>query len=493
LTENEIRLRYTGFIIFAARILSVVTGLLFQLMIARATTKLEYGIWFNINDVSTYFTVLVGVLPFWTLRFAARKREGAAKTGVLANLMMSIIASIIYLILLPTITSALGISEEYLPLYFLTALQIMEAHSINALEAGLQAKIPHTIGYGLLIAECCKVVLGYVIIIVFQQPLLGAKLSLITAFAFQTLYYVKLLTEDFTHRVNWAYVREWLKGSIANIYNIAGSRIAGFVFILLFTYGGEGARSNYGAASQIASVVTYSSYLAFALYPKLLADRKPEDITTSFKTVLMFAIPMTVGAMTLSDSYVIIMKDIYRDAWPILIVLAINAFIRTVSNLFGTILFGVEQVDEQVSISFRALVKSRLFVVFSLPYLRSAIILPTAFYALTANTQNKSVQAAISISLIITFTNLVTCLISYVITRNMVNLAIPWRNIAKYVFASLIMAIVFYLLPHPTRILFILGMTAIGGIIYFTSLMAIDKEARTLVLTIWTEIKRKVT
>jgi hypothetical protein len=470
----------------------VATGLLFQLMIARATTKLEYGILFNINDISKYFTLLVGVLPFWTLRFAARKREGAAKTGVLANLMMSIIAMIIYLILLPAITSALGIGEEYLPLYFLSALQIMEAYSINALEAGLRAKIPHVIGYGLLIAECCKVVLGYVLIIVFQRPLLGAKLSLIVAFAFQTLYYVKLLTEDFKQGVNWAYIREWLKGSIVNIYSIVGSRIAAFVFILLFTYGGEGARSNYGAAGQIASVVTYSSSLAFALYPKLLSDRKSEDITTSFKTVLMFAIPMTVGAMTLSDSYVIIMKDIYRDAWPILIVLAVNAFFITVSNLFGAILFGVEQVDEQASISFRALVKSRLFIVFSLPYLQSAIILPTAFYALTANTQNKSVQAAVSISLIITLTNVVTCLIRYAIACKMVTFAFPWRNIVKYVFASLVMATAFYLLPHPTRILFTLGMTAIGGIIYFTSLMAIDKEARTLFLTIWEEIKRKV-
>jgi hypothetical protein len=139
LAENEIRLRYTGFIIFTAQILSVATGLVFQLMIARATTKPEYGIWFNINDVSTYFTLLVGVLPFWTLRFAARGREGAAKTGVLANLMMSITVTVIYLILLTPITSTLGIGEEYLPLYFLTALQMMELYSIHALEAGLRA------------------------------------------------------------------------------------------------------------------------------------------------------------------------------------------------------------------------------------------------------------------------------------------------------------------------------------------------------------------
>jgi hypothetical protein len=283
-----------------------------------------------------------------------------------------------------------------------------------------------------------------------------------------------------------------LKGSIANIYHILGSQIAAFVLILLFTYGGEVARSNYGAAGQIANVITYSSTLAFALYPKLLAERKPEDITSSFKTVFMFAIPMTVGAMTLSDSYIIIMKDIYRDAWPILIVLAINAFLRTASELFGVILFGVERVDEQARISFRALVESRLFIIFSLPYLQSVIILPTTFYVLTANMQNQSMQAAISISLILTLASMITCLIRYVITRQMVTFTFPWHNIGKYVFASLVMAAAFYLLPHPTRILFTLSMTAIGGIIYFLSLMAIDQEARTLVLSIWKELRQKM-
>jgi hypothetical protein len=368
----------------------------------------------------------------------------------------------------------------------------LEAYSINALEAGLRAKTPHVIGYGLLIGECCKVVLGYVLIIVIQRPLLGAKISIITAFIFQALYYVKLLAEDFTYRVNWTYIREWLKGSIANIYHIVGGQISAFVFILLFTYGGEGARSNYGAAAQIADVVTYASFLAFALYPKLLAERKPKDITTSLKTVFMFALPMTVGAIALSDSYIVIINEIYRDAWPILVILAVNAFLGTVSNLFSAILFGVEQVDEQARISFRRLVKSRLFLVFSLPYLNSAIVLPATFYVLTADMQNKSVQAALSVSLILTLTHAVTCLIYYAITRKLVTLTLPWRHIGKYAIASLVMVAVFSLLPHPTKVLLTLSMTAIGGLIYFLTLMAIDREARTLVLSIWRELKQKI-
>jgi O-antigen/teichoic acid export membrane protein len=126
--------------------LSVATGLIFQLMIARTTTKQEYGIWFNIGDVVAYFTLLAVVFPFWTMRFVARDKEGAAKTGILTNLTLSAITTLIYLPLIPFITSLLDIPTEYTILYFLASLQIIELYSITALEACLQARIPHTLG-----------------------------------------------------------------------------------------------------------------------------------------------------------------------------------------------------------------------------------------------------------------------------------------------------------------------------------------------------------
>jgi len=473
--------------------LSIATGLIFQLMIARTTTDAEYDIWFNINDILAYFTLLAAALPFWTMRFVAREEEGAVKTGIIANLTISAIATIIYLPLVPLITSSLGISQEYLLLYFLVAIQIIELHSINALQACLRARIPQTIGYGLLVAEACKVILGYILIIKFQQPLLGAILSLIIAFTIQIAYYFKLLAGELKQSFKWEYVKEWLKGSTANIYNVVGNQIVNFILIMLFTYGGEGARGRYGLATQVATVITYSSFLAFALYPKLLAEKNREDITTSLKMVLMFAIPMTAGAITLSDSYIIIMKSVYKDAWPVLIVLAIDAFIITMSTLFSFVLFGFERLDEKAKISFKELAKSRLFIVFSLPYLHSAITLPTAFFVLTNYAQNQPLQAAIDVSIINTSTRLAMFLILYAIVRKTVTINIPWKNITKYVFASAVMATILALWqPHPTRIYLTLIVTAIGGIIYLTLLMAIDKEARLLANSVWQEIKFKV-
>jgi len=492
LAKKEIRLQYSGFIVFAAKMLSVATGLAFQLMIARGTTQPEYDLWFNLSDVLAYFTLLAAALPFWTMRFVARDKEGATKTGIIVNLIISAIAATIYLSLVPLMTSLLGISQEYLLLYFIASVQIIELYSLNVLQACLRARAPETVGYGLLVAEVCKVILGYIIIIRFQQPLFGALISLVVAFAIQITYFLTLLLEELHQRIEWKYVKEWLKGSVANIYNIVGSQIAAFIFIMLFQYGGDGARGSYGGAAQIANVIAYSSFLAFALYPKLLAEKNSEDITTALKMVSMFAIPMTAGAIALSNSYIIIIKSEFKDAWPVLVMLAVDALVGTMSGFFSSVLFGVEKVDEKARISFRELVKSRLFIVFSLPYFHSMITLPTAFYILVNYAQNQPFQAALYVSIINSSARFVMLLILYAIVRKLVTINIPWRNLAKYVFASAVMATVLFVIPHPTRLSLTLGVTAIGGIIYLALLMAIDKEARLLVHSVWQEIKFKI-
>ncbi|MCS7115651.1 MAG: hypothetical protein RMJ15_06405 [Nitrososphaerota archaeon] len=492
MAKGEIRLRYSGFVIFTANILSMATGLAFQLMIARSATTQEYGIWFNIGDVTAYFIILAGVFPFWALRFTARAKQGAIKTAFSANMAISMMAAMFYLLFVPFITSTLGIGQKYFLLYLLASAQIVEVYVLNALEACLQARMPHTLGYGLLLGEICKITLGYMLIMGLQLSLFGALISIIMGVAVQLAYYLKLLMGDLREKVEWAYVKEWLKGSVANIYNVVGNQIAAFIFILLFTYGGEVARGYYGAAAQIASMVTYSSFLAFALYPKLLAEKNSRDITISLKTVLMFAIPMTAGALALNDSYLTILRIEYREAWPILIVLAVDALIATISTVFSYVLYGFERVDEEAKISFKDLVKSRLFAAFSLPYIHSAITLPTTFYVLTNYTREQPLQSALSVAIINSAARFAMFLILYAMVRGMTEVKVPWSNIAKYVFAAAVMGFVLYVIPHPTRISLTLAVTASGGILYFALLSAIDEEARMLIKAVWREIKSKL-
>jgi hypothetical protein len=499
LAQKEIRLQYSGFVVFAAKFASEVAGLIFQFIIVRSLSavsmgnKTEYDYWLNVNDVGTYFTLVAGVLPFWIMRFAVRKKKGSVKTGIFANLVISAIATLIYLLLVPFITSALGISVNFLLVYFLMSLQIVESYTITVLEACIQTRIPQAVGYGLIVQHVSKVILSYVLIIMLNRLILGAAIATIVGFVPQIIYYLKLLSPEFKEKIEWNYVKEWVKGSLINIYNVIGSQAAAYILIMLFPYGSQnstqmGARGIFGAAQLVAAVITYSSFLAFALYPRLLAERNAEDITTSLKMVLMFAIPMTVGAVALSDSYMRMLSAPAASA-SVLVVLSIDSFVSVISGLLGTVVYGFDTVDEGTKMSLRQLVRSRIFLAFSLPYVQAAITLPSAYFALTTYAQNQPVQAALYASVINSAVHFSTFLVLYVIARKMIKISIPWRNIGKYASATAVMGAILYAIPHSTRVYVNLIETAIGGAVYMALLMAIDKEARSLPRSVLKEIR----
>lgn len=60
MATKDIRLQYSGFVIFAAKIVSVATGFIFQFIVAGALNSGEYDLWFNINDIANYFVLLSG-------------------------------------------------------------------------------------------------------------------------------------------------------------------------------------------------------------------------------------------------------------------------------------------------------------------------------------------------------------------------------------------------------------------------------------------------
>jgi hypothetical protein len=174
------------------------------------------------------------------------------------------------------------------------------------------------------------------------------------------------------------------------------------------------------------------------------------------------------------------------------VILAIDALIATVSVLFSSVLYGVERVDEKPKFSLKDLVKSRLFILFSLPYFHAAITLPTTYYVLANYAQNRPLEAALYVSTINASVRLIMFLVLFAIVRKMIAIDIPWGKIAKYTFASIVTATILYVIPHPTRIALTLLMTGVGGATYLLLLVAIDKESRMLMESILQEIKSKV-
>jgi hypothetical protein len=364
---------------------------------------------------------------------------------------------------------------------------------IGLFESCLQAITPQAVGYGLLVQQVSKVALGYVLIIMLGQPLFGMIIATAIAFVIQIAYYSRLLKFEMKQKIQWGYVKEWLKGSLANIYTVIGNQIANFIFILLFSLGGEGSRGIYGAAAIVVNVITYSSFLAFALYPKLLAAPKSEDVTVGLKTVLMFAIPMTAVAMALASSYIVILRTELADfpgAALVLAILALDALVGVISGIYSSVVFGVESVDKE-ALTFRSMVKSKIFIAFSLPYAQAAITIPTTYFVLTTYAFQQPLLAALSVCIINSVVRFVMFLVIVVVVRGMMKVAFPWKSVAKYTFASAITGVVLFLLPASTSVLITLVWTAIGGLLYLGVLMLIDKETRSLPKQILGEVRGK--
>jgi len=494
LSDDDLRVQYSGYVIFAAQIISVATGLIFTLLLTRNMTEDQFGVWSNIFDLTAYFTVAVGLFPFWATRFVARKKEGAVKTGLAINLVLALVAMALYVPVVFPATMAFH-SEAFLAIYLIAAFQILNLYLINMLESCLRSTKPRTIGFGLLIEEVIKVSLALLFIVGFHQLFIGAIVSLVVGGALQIAFYIRLVAKDLRERIQWNYVAQWLKGSTVLIYNAVGNSLLSSVFILLLvlTPFGKQARGDYAAAVTFANVIGYASYLSYALYPKLISKGCSEDeVSLNFRTVLMFAIPLATVALAMPQSLLTILNVSYTESAPILQLLTVDAIVVIVSQFYGQCLMGAENLDQEGKISLRKLVRSKIFKVFSLPYIQAAIAVPSVYFALTQLAVSSSEQAALIVVAINILAHSVTFVGLCMLMHKSVRFSVAWRSIGKYVFAASVSAIVLLLLPNPTTLLLTLGKGALGIAVYGAILVAIDGEARKLIGQTLREIKNAV-
>jgi O-antigen/teichoic acid export membrane protein len=443
------------------------------------------------GDVLAYFTPAAAIAPFWAGRFFARGHRGSAKTGLIVNALMALVFFSIYILLIPMIMSALQVTDRYHVLYLVLSLRVIEVYLNAALESIVYMRRPEALGYGSTIYETIKVAAGFILIMMFGLKLLGAILSMIIAGILKVAFYFRRAAHEFREKVNWGYVREWFKASIFNIYQMIGQSISGFTLIILFIIGGHLARAYFGAATTIASVIGYSIALSSALYPKLLQDGRPEDVSISLKMVLMFAVPMSFGAIILSYLYLVVLNPLYVDAVPILQILSLVYLCGAISSVFESVVYGMERLDEKAKIPLRSLIKSRIFKLAMLPYIHSMLVLPSLFYILTFYASSPS-EAAFHLGWLNLLTGFAFMLARYKMARSCISFVFPWKSLLKYCFSSGLMAVTLYLIPIPRRLFLAIAATGLGAIIYFTVLWMIDEEMRNLVRLMLKETKTKV-
>jgi hypothetical protein len=266
--------------------------------------------------------------------------------------------------------------------------------------------------------------------------------------------------------------------------------LMGFALILLFLYGGDGARAYYQAAFTFTAVISYANSLAYALYPKLLSNScTNEHVGSSFSTVLMLAIPFSAIAMVMSTSFLAILQVSYIVAWPVVIALTIDTLVVLVYTFYSSCLMGVEAFDAEGKISIRKLIGSKIFKLFSVPYIQAAFALPATYIVLTRFPITNPVQATVEVVAILIAVHVATFVSVYYFNRKTIGILFAWKTITKYILAALAMAIVLFLLPTTSTLIYTVLKAHAGFALYIGLLLVIDRQARELLRLVKIEIQ----
>lgn len=457
-----------------------------MLIITRSLSTYDFGVFQNIGDVLPYLLLFTTLIPEWATRYTARGIKDAARTSLIFNLLLSIPFLIIGFFLTPLFASIAGSRTIF---FILAVIQIPIFYLKSSLEGTAGAKAPYLQGYNLIVHEVSNVTLGIFLVFFLKMGLIGVIVTLIGSNAIDVIFYTIWLIDELRPKINLSYLKSWLKISSSTIYKMIGMRLAGFDMILLIMLGGAVSRALFGVASILGGLVWYASVLQSALYPKLLSGGDKKDVEVSVKLMMLFAVPMCIGTITLSKSLLYILNPEYAEAYPIVYVLAVSALIACFISTLDIIILGTEKLDEKLKFKMKDLISSKFFILPSFSYLQAVIVIPVTYFLLK-EVARTDLESAFYLSLIQFSVILIIFVFKFKLSRKCMKFELPSRSILKYFLASLLMAAFLSVFKQPPRIIPTFSIVFIGIALYFGVLILIDKEVRALIKAIYAVVSK---
>jgi O-antigen/teichoic acid export membrane protein len=489
--SDAVRIRFSGFVIFAARIFSIFTGLAFTFVTTRTLTQSAFGAWSIINLIVSILTLGSTFIPFWSARYTARRFPGAMKLGLLANLIISIPMVVIGILVGVLLAPATNTSSL---LFAYATILVVQSYIISSMDPVVSIRKTHTLGYAYATYELIKVLAVYILLWIFQIGIAGAITSLILANFGWMMVYMFVLRDLWSEPIDRKYLRQWINGSFLIIYSIGANLLTLLDVIILLSRGTTIAVSYYQVSVSITTPITFTAALSTALYPRMIRGGTSDDIELSWRITLLFALPLLIAVVTLSSSLLSILSSPRADytvAYIVLSVLALRYFIVALNPIFDAVISGTEKLDERGAISFRETLKSRMFYSPTTIYIAYLIYLPTLWYALQFFTGNPLVIAEVT-ALIGLPVNIAITAGKFLIARGSMRFKFPLLSALKYGVTAGAMALIILILSYlhiieqPMLTTTTIALFGAGAIVYFLILYYIEDEARTIIEAIRT-------
>ena len=339
---SDIRVTYSGLFTLVFGLLSIITGLIFVLVITRTLSPQEYGTWGLINSLFVYSLVINSIVTFWSPREIARGND-SAKTALSFGGLLSAAGIVVYII------SAYFVSLESdldLTVIFFAALLIpftFMHKQISAINIGWK---PEVISYAVITIEIIKIPLVLSFVYFLGMGIEGIIITLIISSTIGTVIQVVYARKKITKFIKKEFIKKWLKTIWLSLY----PRTVGLLFVtdvvvfFAITKSAEGV-AFFSAALVIAGLVTYAGGITVGAYGKLLGGAKRTFLKENVTQLFYFAIPFAAISITFSKPGLFALNPLYEIAFPIVIFLSIRMMFFLLTQTFHSYLIGIENVD----------------------------------------------------------------------------------------------------------------------------------------------------
>ena len=481
-------LRSTGLLVFSGRLVSAFTGLLFTLMVATWLGPSSFGTWEVIVTIVTFSSYPVGLVAYWATRDVARGKM-VGRTALFYGLLLSALGFAIYFAFTSVTYSA--ISSAFLP-FLLGSVLVPLSYWSAVSNAVVQGFRPGAYAYSLVLSEVAKLAVAYEALYVYRSGIDGVLISLMAAYFVQSLlstYFVRLSTAE---AFDSAQIRRWGRLAWIPLVSYLPTAIAVADTYVVAVGFGTTLVGYYQVAFTIASVIGYSYWLAFALYPLLLRGGDQRLPSVSIGYSLLFGIPLATGGIVLAGPILgfPILGGKYLPATTGLQILSVMFIFTAISMILDQTLLGTERADVGERPKFLDLARSNLLfvpvvnILFGLTYILSLYL--TVSYATSSAFDDQS-RVALWGTVELAAT-LVFLLVKARRARRFAKL-LPGRGVAYYLVGAALMGFVLYFLSGAAAAqdvgtlvygLRLLGIGLLGLGVYGGSLYVMDSEFRNL-------------
>lgn len=488
---------YSGLISLAIGLTTIVTGMVFTLIVTRTLTPTEFGTWNLIGGLIIYVVVAEPVISYWATREIARG-EDSGRTAVISSGVFSVGATVAYIIIAYFVSFSVNADRGILLFSAILVPVMFLNRTLTAVNLGWK---PQATSYGTLCFEITKIPIGLVLVYFLHTGIYGAILTTFICYIASNIVLAIYARDKIVQRFKIIYLKKWFKLSWLSVYPGIYNIVFHLDVIIFSTLSGSlVGLAFYSAAQTIANAMANSSQISQAVYPKLLAGGAKSHLEENIVRFFYFAFPLTALSIVFAKPALFLLKPMYDIAVPVVIFMTIRTFFYTIGGIYSQSLLGIEKVDINEKSTFKDYVKSKLFLMPTLNLIQNITYVITLALGLVFLTpQNTTlIDKVIYWSIISLVTQVPFTCYFYLSARKHLKLETDIRPILKYLLISIVSFGITYALVErflnytktifvflPDTFLFV----AIGIGMYLGMTYVADLKTRVLFNAIFSELK----